>query len=151
MPVKVKRLWWKLAIGITIVFSAGCATGVIGTIVIAEKIKEKAEDQKVDHEMALNHLTKKLDLDDLQRAEVSEILEEMVADMVELRDDTRVELGLITDKYAPRIFAVLRPEQKSKFSEFLTKLGEQWKVVLQTISPDSAPPEVVPAQVPEDT
>ncbi|MFT5468412.1 MAG: hypothetical protein ACI8UO_003521 [Verrucomicrobiales bacterium] len=146
MPVKVKRIWWKLAIGILIVFLAGFVSGVIGTAVFAAKMKERAEDPEIGHQMAVDHLARKLNLDETQRAEVSGILEEMIGEVVQLRDDTRLELGEITEKYAPRIFALLREDQKSRFSDFLAELGRKWKVAIQAgpkseIAPGLTAPE----------
>ena len=127
----MKRLWWKLGIGIVIVFSAGLMSGVIGTVVIGAKVKQRAEDPVVGHSMVLNHLTRKLELDEKQQTEVSGILREMITEIVDIRDDARDRLAGVVRRHAPRIREVLRPDQHAPFENFLSKLEREWHVAFQ--------------------
>lgn len=134
----MKRLWWKIAIGIVIVFSAGLLTGVLGTVVIGAQVKQRAEDPVVGQKMVLNHLTRKLDLDERQQTEISGILSEMIAEIVVIRDDARDRLAGVVRKYAPRIRSVLRPDQMGPFEKFLGSLEREWRVVFQVEAEEPA-------------
>ncbi|MEM7015545.1 MAG: hypothetical protein AAF585_29145 [Verrucomicrobiota bacterium] len=143
---KTKRLWWKLGIGIIVVFTAGFSSGVIGTIVVGAQLKERAEDPAVGHSMVLNHLTRKLDLDETQQTEISSILSEMIIEIVEIRDDTRSRLAGVVRKHAPRIRAVLYPHQRAPFENFLSKLEREWHVVFQIEQEEKAPLTKMPPE-----
>ncbi len=128
----MKKAWWKLALGILLVFGSGTVFGVVGTIVVAQNVKQKMEDPDVSHTMIVDHLNRKLDLDDDQREAVSEILKDMLDEIVPIRDRTRSELADVVQTHGPRIRQILRPEQQANFGQFIERLGRDWNVVLTT-------------------
>lgn len=130
----MKRAWWKFALGILLTFVAGTFFGVVGTIVVAQGAKEKMEDPKIGHAMVLKHLDRKLNLTEAQHEEVSETLEDMINEIVPIRDSTRKQLAGVVRTHGPRIRDILEPEQEEAFDQFIQKLAKDWNVVL-TVEP----------------
>ncbi len=126
----MKRIWWKLSLGILLVFSAGTAFGVFGTVIVAQGFKQRMEDPKIAHATMVKHLDGKLKLTDAQHEEISRIMEEMIGEVVPVRDESRHQLAQIVNHHGPRIREVLNPAQREKFDRFLAKLARDWNIVL---------------------
>ena len=131
-----KLSWLKLAMGILIVFGSGVIVGIIGTVLMVEEMKKGAEDPEVGHAMVMRHLKGRLQLDEAQYEHVSMVMEEMIDEIVPIRDDARSQLAEAAMTHMPRIREVLNPEQEKRFEKFLDDLEKDWHVVLR-VQPDS--------------
>lgn len=133
--MRIKKLPWKLGLGIVLVFLAGMVTSilVIG-IIVAGETRRGEQDPQVAEERLMRNLTRSLKLDEAQQEEVEGVVDDIVA-------DTRQEVGQVIDNHSPRIREVLDPKQNKRFDFFLTKVEDRLHVRLKTLEKPAESPE----------
>lgn len=133
--MRIKKLPWKLGLGIVLVFLAGMVTSVLVIgIVVAGETRRGERNPEVAEERLMRNLTRTLKLDETQQEEVEVVVDDIV-------EDTRKELGQVIDNHSPRIREVLDPKQSKRFDFFLTKLEDRLHVRLKSLEKPVESPE----------
>ncbi len=133
--MRIKKLPWKLGLGIVLVFLAGMVTSVLVIgIVVAGETRRGERNPEVAEERLMRNLTRTLKLDETQQEEVEVVVDDIV-------EDTRKELGQVIDNHSPRIQEVLDPKQSKRFDFFLTKLEDRLHVRLKSLEKPVESPE----------
>jgi len=120
----------KAALWVGVVFLLGAALGgVIGYSyehhLVSAASTPLPEPERRAHRV--RELSEALSLTSSQSQQVDAILLQRHADVKAIHDQTDAQIGQIREKGRDQIRAVLTPEQKPKFEEFLKKLDEQRK------------------------
>jgi Spy/CpxP family protein refolding chaperone len=113
---------FKVLLALMVVFVAGMTVGVVGTRVVTRAVIRRAITHPDVVRIRIEHqLTRKLDLDSAQRAQVGEILKDTQKQIRKLRLQVQPQFLLILTNSHDRISAVLTPEQREKFDELIRK------------------------------
>lgn len=120
----------KAALWVCVVFLLGAALG--GTLgysyahhLVSAASTPLPEPERRAHR--LHELTELLNLTSAQSQQVDAIMQQRHAEVKTIHDQTDAQIGQIRQKGRDQIRAVLTPEQKPKFEEFLKNLDEQRK------------------------
>ena len=121
----------KAAIWVVIVFLLGAAAGVMLGYVYATQHSVSAASAPLPEPerraRRVTELTEKLGLTSDQAKQLDAILLERHAEVKTIRDQSDSELEKVRQKGRDQIRAILTPEQKPKFEEFLQKLDAERK------------------------
>ena len=116
----------KLAVGVTLVFLVGAAAGSLGTAVYLKHRMEKFTAGRPGRPprtaFLMERLSKQLDLTDVQRAEVREIVEEYQEKILAIRRTFVPQLKEINDQTFALIRDKLNKEQQQKLDKLHEKL-----------------------------
>ena len=121
---------WKAAVWIAIVFLLGAAVGVMGGYGYARwSVSAARPPQSEPQRRALRvaQLTHELGLTPEQATQLDQILMQRHAEAKTIRDQSEAQVDQIRQKGRDQIRAILTPEQKPKYEEFLRKLDEERK------------------------
>jgi Spy/CpxP family protein refolding chaperone len=117
----------KVVLGIFAVFILGAvAGGVIGQGVCWHR---PHWGEIHPREVVVRKLTRKLHLDDAQKAQVEVIVNDAHNQMREMRRETQPKIDSIMGSAQDKIRAILRPDQKAQFE----KLVSRWKAERQRL------------------
>ena len=120
---KVAGCKGKLAGMVAFIFFCGMAMGGF-TMILAERywlqprrlVLERAQEQ-----VALEHLSTELRLDDMQTRQVGEILDQAIMEHADMMAHFKTN----RDHGHDRIMKILNEEQRKRFDQVLTELGQQ--------------------------
>jgi Spy/CpxP family protein refolding chaperone len=119
----------KAALWVVAVFLLGAALGgLLGYIFAHHSVFANAqltEPQKRAHRV--EQLTHELGLTNDQRQQLDTILSQLHAEYKALREQTDAQVDQARQKGRNQIRAILTPEQKPKFEEFLRRMDEERK------------------------
>lgn len=121
----------KAALWVAIVFVLGVALGGVfgyfyaGRVNAAPRSPQLTEPQRRAARVA--QLTKELDLTPDQQRQLDSTLERLHTEYKELREQNDVRMNDARQKGRDQLRALLTPEQKPKFEEFLRRLDEERK------------------------
>jgi Spy/CpxP family protein refolding chaperone len=120
----------KAAVWVGIVFVLGVAVGVMGgygyarwSVSAAHRSVPEAERRA----QRVEQLTRELNLTSEQAKQLDQILMQRHAEVKEVRDHSDAQIEQIRQKGRDQVRAILVPEQKPKFEEFLKRLDEERK------------------------
>jgi Spy/CpxP family protein refolding chaperone len=111
----------KAIIGIVLVFALGATSGAVATHMFHRArmdsfIKGGPESRE---EVIVSRLTRKLDLDPQQQAQVRTIVHENHLAMRQVRKQYHPQIQTILEQGQQRISGVLKPEQQDKFRQII--------------------------------
>lgn len=113
----------KKSIPVLLIFLIGAAAGGLAVhahyrIKIEHIIKGGPQ---AASEIIIRRLSEKLNLDENQKRQMSEIIRDSHEQMMEVREDVVDEIEEILDDTDGRVRAILRPEQRKKFDGIVEK------------------------------
>jgi Spy/CpxP family protein refolding chaperone len=120
----------KAALWVGAVFVLGAALGGVLGYVTAHHSTSAANQPSTEPERRarkVEQLTRELSLTPTQSQQLDAILKERHAEAKAIRDQADVQVEQIRQKGREQIRAILTPEQKPKFEEFLRHLDEERK------------------------
>ncbi len=116
----------KAALWVGAVFVLGAALGgVLGYHSASAANQPLSEPKRRAHRV--EQLTRDLSLTPTQSQQLDAILKERHAESRAIRDQTELQIDQVRQKGREQIRAILTPEQKPKFEEFLKRLDEERK------------------------
>jgi len=118
----------KAAVWVGIVFLLGTAVGVMAGYGYERWSVSAARaplPESVRRAQRVEQLTKELSLTPDQAKQLDEILVQRHAEVKTVRDQADAQVEQIRHKVRDQLRAILTPEQKPKFEEFLRKLDEE--------------------------
>lgn len=110
---------WKAILVVVGIFALGMAAGSLITVRVAGRAAHRP--QAVE-EMVVRRLSRRLDLDQTQQAQVREIVR---AGREELRP-LRREMAAVLEQSVVKTRAILRPGQVEKFDKLVADRRAQW-------------------------
>jgi Spy/CpxP family protein refolding chaperone len=118
----------KAIIGVVLIFVLGIACG---TLLMHMSYKSRMEafvsgKPGMREEILLKRLSQKLDLDEQQRAAVREIIRGTQAEMKEIRKQYRPQMLLTLEKGRAEVRKILRPDQQTKYDQFIAERKAWW-------------------------
>ncbi len=114
---------WKAVLGIIFIFILGAiAGGIISSAVIRQC---RPWGRPPSREEVVRKLSRKLDLDAGQRAQVEVIVNDAHNQMREMRREDQPKIESILTGAQAKIRAVLRPDQEQKFYRLVAKWKER--------------------------
>jgi len=121
----------RRAIGLVlVVFVLGLALGGLGTYVIGARVRgarPEGRDHRDRRARMLEQLTQELSLTSAQQKQVDSILGNMQTRYEEIHKQIAPQADQVRQQGREQIRAILTPEQKPKFEEFLRRLDEERK------------------------
>ena len=120
---KVAGCKGKLAGMVAFIFFSGMAMGGF-TMILAERYWLQPRQQaleKAEEQVALEHLSMELRLDDMQTRQVGEILDQAIMEHADMMAQFRTNRVHGHD----RIMKILNEEQRKRFDQVLTEIGNQ--------------------------
>jgi hypothetical protein len=114
---------WKSMAGIIMVFVLGMVAGGLVVIgVAAKRVHRVARGESVfTTQEVMRYLSRRLDLDDAQRAQVLPIVEEAQARLKEARRQCEPQVRAALEDAVRRTREVLRPEQRERFDALVAE------------------------------
>jgi Spy/CpxP family protein refolding chaperone len=115
---------------ILMIFLLGLACGaLVGHMVYKSKMDSflRGDRHKAREEMLLQRLSKTLDLDERQRAQVGGIIHETRGEMKKIRESYRPQMEAVLENSRNEVRKVLRPDQREKFECFLAERKPRWQ------------------------
>jgi Spy/CpxP family protein refolding chaperone len=132
----------KAAVWVAAVFLLGAALGgVVGYIFAHRSVSANApmsEEQR--RAQRVEQLTHELGLTNDQRQQLDGILSQIHAEYKALREQADAQMDQARQKGRNNIRAILTPEQKPKFEEFLKRMDEERKRVDEERKRSGLPP-----------
>lgn len=124
---------WKSILLLVLVFVAGVMAGVVGTrTFIRHAIRQAVAHPEKVQSLLEQNLTRKLQLDGRQQAQLHAIMTESRTQMRELRQNFQPPAAAVFRGTDEKISALLTPEQQARYEKF--KAGEHpW---LRTLRPE---------------
>jgi hypothetical protein len=120
---KVAGCKGKLAGMVAFIFFSGMAMGGF-TMILAERYWLQPRQQaleKAEEQVALEHLSTELRLDDLQTRQVEEILDQVIMEHADMMAQFRTNRLHGHD----RIMKILNEDQRKRFDQVLAEIGNQ--------------------------
>jgi Spy/CpxP family protein refolding chaperone len=120
----------KAALWVGVVFLLGAALGGMLGFVFAHRTAMAAPAQMTETErraQKVQRLTQELNLAPDQQKQIEEIIASVQAQYKAVRQSTEPQINEARQKGREQIRAVLTPEQKPKFEQFLKRLDEERK------------------------
>lgn len=121
---------YKAALWVAIVFLLGVAVGVLSGYGYARwsvSAARPSASEPVRRAQRVEQLTNELSLSAEQAKQLDQILMQRHAEVKGVRDQSDAQVEQIRQKGRGQIRAILKPEQKPKYEEFLRKLDEERK------------------------
>ena len=111
----------KAVAGILLVFVLGAVAGTLGTHYIYSQRMEGIfrGEPKLSRDFIVRRLTRELDLDENQAAQLRTIVRETHGELREMRRTLRPQTEAILARSQERVRAILRPEQRLKYEKIL--------------------------------
>ncbi len=120
----------KAALWVGVVFLLGAALGGMIGYAFTVHARNGVPPQMTDAEkraQKVQHLTQELNLTPEQQKQLDAILNSVHAQFKAIRQSTEPQIDEARQKGREQIRAILTPEQKPKFEEFLRRLDEERK------------------------
>ena len=120
----------KAALWVGLVFLLGAALGGMLGYVFAHRsyaALTPALNDQAKKQQKVDRLTQELSLSSDQRQQLDVIITDVQAQYKVIRKTTEPQMAEAREKARARIRAILTPEQKPKFEEFLKKIDEERK------------------------
>jgi Spy/CpxP family protein refolding chaperone len=120
----------KAALWVGVIFLLGVALGGTLGYVFAHRVSAAPPQQLSDAErraQKVRRLTQELDLRPEQQKQLDAIMASVQAEYKTLHQSTEPQIEQAREKGRERIRAILTPEQKPKFEDFLKRLDEERK------------------------
>jgi hypothetical protein len=123
---------WRSGLAVVLVFLLGVAAGGFGALVWIKKnralpfVERRGRAENEAGGFLARKLTRDLDLDPQQQADLRRILGDAARDMREIRREIGPRTRNIIERSDEQIRAILRPDQQSRFDDFLRKRRDQW-------------------------
>ena len=111
---------------VILVFVLGIAIGALGTRYWGERVFGARSDHR-DHAKIVEDLTREVGLTPDQRKQLETIIEETRAKFQALNDQQRPLFDQTREEARNRVRAILTPEQRPKYEEFVRRLDEERK------------------------
>lgn len=112
----MKPAGWRIALYFTLVFVAGLVVGVLANRYVfhAHSRAESAPHKSAEsfRKAMVEDLTKRLNLDSQQVAQLQQILDDSRKEFQEFHERHKDEMKAISDRQHARITALLRPDQR---------------------------------------
>jgi Spy/CpxP family protein refolding chaperone len=121
---------WKAALWVAVVFLLGAALGGMAGYSYAHRLvlaQNTPLPEPARRAQRVEQLTQLLNLASAQSQQVDAILLQRHAEGKAIHDQADAQLGQVHQKGRDQIRAILTPEQKPKFEEFLTNLDKEKK------------------------
>jgi hypothetical protein len=138
---------WKAAIGIFLVFALGCLSGALSTSIFfqqdAVRIQRNPEQAAAILE---GHLTRRLDLDADQQAQIRQILTDYLKDRRRVQQQVQPEMQALNAQMMRQIRSVLHPDQLGLFRDNVADLRRRLAhTALRPAPPADPMPDSAPA------
>jgi Spy/CpxP family protein refolding chaperone len=120
----------KAALWVGVVFLLGAALGATLGYVFAHRsyaATTPAMTDQAKRQQKVDHLTQELGLSGDQRQQLDAIITDIQAEYKAIRKTTDPQIDVARQKGREHIRAILTPEQRPKFEEFLKKIDEERK------------------------
>jgi len=121
----------RRAVGwVLIVFVLGIALGALGTYVVGARVwgaRPESQSHRDKRARMVERFTHELNLTRAQQKQLEAIVAEMQSKYEEIRKQTAPQTEQVRQEGREQIRAILSPEQKPKFEEFLSRLDEERK------------------------
>jgi Spy/CpxP family protein refolding chaperone len=120
----------KAAVWVGIVFLLGVALGGIAGYAFAHRgyaVGAASTNEIARRQQRVEQLTQELSLTTAQRQQLDVILAGMVGQFKTIRKQIEPQMDVAREKGRNQIRAILTPEQKPKFEDFLKRLDEERK------------------------
>ncbi len=111
---------------LVLVFVVGIAIGALGGRLWAERVSG-ARAGRYDHTKLVDDLTREVGLTPDQRKQLETIIEEPRAKIQALQEQRRPLFDQTREEARNRVRAILTPEQRPKYEEFVGRLDEERK------------------------
>ena len=121
---------WKAALWVGMVFLLGAALGGVVGYTYEHHLVSAASTplpEPARRAQRVEELTKALGLTSAQRQQVDAILLERHTEVKTIHDQTDAQIDQVRQKGREQIRAILLPEQRPKFEEFLKELDQKRK------------------------
>jgi hypothetical protein len=114
---------WKVITGIILVFLLGASAGILGTHMVYQRRIEGVLQRGLQaaSEAIVKRLSKKLDLDSMQRAQLQDIVADSRRDWTEVRKMVQPRISAIAGQVEGKVRAILRPEQVTTFDRIVVE------------------------------
>lgn len=114
---------WKTITGVILVFALGVLAGTVGTgWVIKNRLFPFFKDPAHRKAVVMKRLTKRLDLSDIQKAQVEQIIERLDGRMQKKLKNLHSQATLIVEEGFAEIREILNEDQKKKLVELKKEL-----------------------------
>ena len=121
----------RRAVGwILVVFVLGIALGALGTYLVGARVwgaRPMGQDHRDRRVRMVEQLTQELALTSAQQKQLDAILADMQTRYEEIHKQIAPQAEQVRQQGREKIRAILAPEQKPKFEEFLRRLDEERK------------------------
>jgi Spy/CpxP family protein refolding chaperone len=121
----------RRAVGLVfVVFVLGIALGALGTYLVGARVwgaRPEVQDHRDRRARLVEQLTQELNLTSAQRQQLDTILAGMQTKYEEIHKQIAPQTEQARQQGREQIRAILTPEQKPKFEEFLRRLDEERK------------------------
>ncbi len=121
----------RRAVGwVLLVFLFGIALGALGTYLVGARVwgaRPESQDHRDKRARVVERFTRELNLTPDQQKQLDAILADMHNKYEEIRKQIAPQNEQVRQQGREQIRAILRPEQRPKFEEFLRRLDEERK------------------------
>lgn len=121
----------RRAVGwVLVVFVLGIALGALGTYMVGARVwgaRPEIQSHRDKQARMVGRFTHELSLTSTQQKQLEAILADMQSKYEEIRKQTAPQTEQVRQEGREQIRAILTPEQKPKFEEFLSRLDEERK------------------------
>lgn len=120
---------WKQILAPVLVFVLGVLCGGGGTALYAiHKVRHVMQaDTSEQRQLGGDFLSRRLRLDDEQRAQAQPIFDDVARDLQQLRLTSQPQVRAIVDDAAARLRPLLRPRQQRRLDELLARAHVRWE------------------------
>ncbi len=119
----------RRAVGwVLVVFMLGIALGALGTYMVGARVwgaRPEIQSHRDRHARMVEQLTHELNLTSAQQKQLEAILADMQSRYEEIHKQTAPQAEQVRQQGREQIRAILTPEQRPKFEEFLRRLDEE--------------------------
>ena len=118
---------WRTVFLLTVIFLAGIAVGTAGTVTLAIHGLQKAiKNPRMVPERATLRLSRLLDLDEQQTADVRRSLSELQERLFEIRSTVYPEVQAEIARSRQEISDVLNEQQRAKWDKIFSRVRDRW-------------------------
>jgi len=127
--IHVKQTSRKAVVLVLVVFVLGILLGALGTYMAGERVWARGEGHGggKGRVRLQEQLTRELELNGEQQKQLAAILEQTKKKYEVLYEPVRAQADLVRQQGRENIRAILTPEQRVKFEEFLRRIDEERK------------------------
>jgi hypothetical protein len=129
-----KKAIFKTALVLVLIFIIGYGVGVGSTIALWQ-LRLKSSPLMQPPAQTVHMLTRMLDLDDRQQAQVERIVRQTTQEIQDVRKQTRPKIRQALEQARQEISALLNEEQKKKFDRHVQKSKDRFQRMWGRLNP----------------